>query len=350
MKPVQLSPNLIDHFYRGGAKIAALRGLAAAGERQPEEWIAATVGRFGEGDNGLARTLEGELLRDLVSADPAGWVGAAGGRFTPGDTGMLVKLLDAGQRLPVHVHPDREFARSHLQCPYGKTEAWLVLDADPGSAVWLGWREDVDPGELAARRDEQDGAWMLERMHRIEVGRGDGILVPAGAVHAIGEGVFVLEAQEPTDWSILLEWSVTTETREGSHLGLGFDTAMGAVSHRQLAKDRLTGLISHVDLDAPGPASCLVEQAAPFFRVDLVGAAAPVPAGFAALIVLAGDGTVTSGDDAVEVAAGQAWAVPAGFGEWTVTGRAHVLAARPGRDWPTDLVGMDAGAVEADTG
>ena len=153
---------------------------------------------------------------------PAGWLGAgAAGRFTPGDTGMLVKLLDAGQRLPVHVHPDRAFARSHLQCPYGKTEAWLVLDADPGSAVYLGWRDDVDPDELAARRDAQDGAWMLARMHRIEVRRGDGILVPAGTVHAIGEGVFVLEAQEPTDFSILLEWSVTTETRDGSHLGLG---------------------------------------------------------------------------------------------------------------------------------
>ena len=133
--------------------------------------------------------------------------------------------------------------------PYGKT-SWLVLDAT-GSAVHLGWREDVDPAELADRRDAQDGAWMLERMHRIEVSRGDGILVPAGAVHAIGAGAFVLEAQEPTDFSILLEWSVTTETRDGSHLGLGFDTAMGAVA-RALADGPLRELVSHVDLDGPG--------------------------------------------------------------------------------------------------
>lgn len=247
MKPVLLRPNLIDHFYRGGAKIAALRRLPPAGERQPEEWIAATVSRFGSADVGLASTVDGARLRDLVAADPAGWVGATGGRFTPEDAGVLIKLLDAGQRLPVHVHPDREFARRHLGCPYGKTEAWVVLDADPGTAVYLGWREDVDPDELAARRDAQDGAWMLERMHRVEVSRGDGILVPAGSVHAIGEGAFVLEAQEPTDFSILLEWSVTTETRDGSHLGLGFDTAMGAVSHRRLPEQRLGELITHVD-------------------------------------------------------------------------------------------------------
>jgi mannose-6-phosphate isomerase len=343
MKPVQLAPNLIDHFYRGGARIAALRGLAAAGERQPEEWIAATVSRFGEGDTGLARTVDGELLRDLVAADPAGWLGTTAGRFSAGDSGMLLKLLDAGQRLPVHVHPDREFARSHLGCPYGKTEAWVVLDADPGAAVHLGWREDVDAAELAARRDAQDGDWMLERMHRIEVSRGDGILVPAGAVHAIGAGVFVLEAQEPTDFSILLEWSVTTETRDGSHLGLGFDTAMGAVDHHRLHDERLRELVSHVDLDGSGPAPCLVEPAETFFRVDLAGTGVPMPSGFAALIVLGGDGALTGAGGSVALAAGQAWAVPAGFGDWTVTGPARVLAARPGRNWPADLVGVGAG-------
>lgn len=339
MRPVQLRPNLVDHFYRGGAKIAALRGLPAAGERQPEEWIAATVSRFGSGDVGLASTVEGDLLRDLVAADPAGWVGTAAGRAGPADTGMLVKLLDAGQRLPVHVHPDRAFARSHLGCPYGKTEAWLVLDAEPGAAVYLGWRADVDPAELAGRRDAQDGAWMLERMHRIAVSRGDGILVPAGSVHAIGEGVFVLEAQEPTDFSILLEWSVTTETRDGSHLGLGFDAAMGAVEHRAMPPARLRALTTHVDLDAAAAASCLVAEADPFFRVDLVSAGAPVPAGFAAFVVLAGSGGVTGSGGTVEVRPGQAWAVPAGFGAWTVDGPARLLVARPGRDWPGDLVG-----------
>lgn len=340
MQPVILRSNLIDHFYRGGARIAALRRLPSVGERQPEEWIASTVTRVGEADVGLAATIAGERLRDLVTADPAGWVGSdRSGRYAAGDTGLLVKLLDAGQRLPVHVHPDRTFARTHLDCPYGKTEAWLVLDAEPGAAVHLGWNTEVDPTELATRRETQDGAWMLDRMNRIEVVRGDGIVVPAGQVHALGEGVFVLEAQEPTDWSILLEWSVTTETRDGSHLGLGFDTAMQAVDHSPLAPSRLAELITHVDLDARDWVSCLAAAADPYFRVDLVGAGSRVAAGFAAAVVLDGDGSLV-GSGTLDIAPGQALAVPDGFGSWTVTGSARVLVARPGRDWPADLVGV----------
>lgn len=335
MQPTVLRPNLIDHFYRGGARIGALRGLEV-GERQPEEWIASTVTRFGEREIGLARTEDGDLLRDLIIADPAGWVGADHRLSTSGgDTGLLVKLLDAGQRLPVHVHPDRSFARSHLSCPYGKTEAWVVLDAEPGAVVHLGWSDDVDPVELAERRDVQDGAWMLERMNRIEVRRGDGIVVPAGQVHALGKGVFVLEAQEPTDWSILLEWSVTTATRDESHLGLGFDAVMAAVQHHRLTPDQLAELMVHVDLDA-GAASCLAVSADPFFRVDLVTDSTPAPAGFAAVVVLGGDGSLR-GTTTIEVTAGMVLAVPAGFGAWSVAGSARLLVARPGAGWPSSL-------------
>ena len=205
-------------------------GCSLESDHRPEEWLAATVARAGEPGVGPARTVDGRLFADVVAADLHGWVGDLGP-----DTGVLVKLLDAGQRLPVHVHPDRDFASSHLGCGYGKTEAWYVLAADEGATVHLGWTEDVDPEELAERRDRQDSAWMLERLHQVPVRGGDGILVPAGQPHAIGAGVFVVEAQEPTDFSIVLEWSVTTASREESHLDLGFDTAMGALSHRALA-------------------------------------------------------------------------------------------------------------------
>jgi mannose-6-phosphate isomerase len=346
LRPVRLAPNLIDHFYEGGARIAALRGIETTSTHQPEEGLAATVARAGEdGIVGLARTADGVLLRDLVADDPQAWRGAGPrGGIDDDDTGLLLKLLDAGQRLPVHVHPDRAFASSHLGCPYGKTEAWYVLDAEPGAAVHLGWTEDVDPEEVAQRRDVQDGAWMLERMHRLDVQPGDGVLVPAGQVHAIGAGVFVAEAQEPTDFSIILEWSVTTSGREDSHLGLGFDAVMPAVSHAALSERELDRLVLRggaPSLLPPGLQPVLPPEAAPFFRIDLAvpGAPVEVAAGFAVLLVLDGAGALRfSSGDTVELDSGEVWAVPAACGDCSVAGEALVLLARPGVGWPDSLV------------
>lgn len=347
MTAVRLAPNLVDHFYRGGAKIAALRGIETTSPRQPEEWLAATVTRAGEGPVGLARTADGDLLRDLVAGDPVGWLGAdapGAPRSAPADTGLLVKLLDAGQRLPVHVHPDRGFAARHLDCPYGKTEAWYVLHSDGDGAVYLGWREEIDPAELERARDAQDSEWMLSRLNRVEVGPGDGILVPAGTAHAIGEGVFLAEVQEPTDFSILLEWSVTTSTRDDSHLGVGFDVAMSAVSCRGLDEPDLARLVQHVapGSRAPEPRPCLPREADPFFRLDLVAPTTPttpcrVDRGFAAVLVLQGSGELTSAVGRLRLHRGDVLAVPASSGDWDVVGDIEVLVARPGVGWPMTL-------------
>jgi mannose-6-phosphate isomerase len=348
MKPVKLAPNLVDHFYAGGGKIASLRGIETTSDHQPEEWIAATVARADEWPIGLARTADGEVLRDLVAGDPESWVGAD---LPDGDTGVLFKLLDAGQRLPVHVHPDRRFAAEHLDCPYGKTEAWFVLDASADAAVYLGWREAVDPDELARRREVQDGDWMLERMHRIDVAPGDGIVVPAGTVHAIGAGVFVAEVQEPTDLSIVLEWSVTTSGREDSHLGLGFDTVMPAVSHEALDPDRLAFLRTHVEpgTRAETPLSCLAPEADPFFRLHLAAptgrSTVQVEAGFAAAIVLNGRGSLEWGSSSIDVGPGDALALPTSLGPWTIAGDASLLVARPGVGWPETLGSHDHGGA-----
>jgi mannose-6-phosphate isomerase len=343
MKPAVLAPNLIDHFYRGGDRIAALRGIEQTSDRQPEEWLAATVSRADHGDIGLARTKEGAVLRDLVVADPGAWVGPDHqGAASASDTGILVKLLDAGQRLPVHVHPNRSFASSHLECPYGKTEAWFVLDAKPGSAFHIGWKEPVDRDELDRRRDAQDSEWMLSRMNRVEATRGMGVLVPAGTVHAIDGGVFVTEVQEPTDFSIVLEWSVTTSTREESHLGVGFDTAMPAVSTDALSPAVLEALITHADLGerSDQARSLLASAADPYSRVlhaaPMPQGSASIGAGFAVALVLAGEGSLV-GDEEISYRAGQVFAVPAGFGSWEVRGSGSLLVATPGVGWPRSL-------------
>ncbi|WP_308467955.1 class I mannose-6-phosphate isomerase [Rathayibacter soli] len=340
LSPLRMPPAPIQHFYRGGDRLAALRGAAVTSDHQPEEWLASTTHRFGESDIGLSRTEDGALLRDLVAADPDGWVGTSDAGA--GDVGVLVKLLDARQRLPVHVHPDRPFATSHLGCPYGKTEAWFVLDAEPGCAFYVGWRHPVDRTELDRRRDAQDGQWMLDNMNRIEARSGIGVVVPAGTVHAIDGGIFVAEVQEPTDFSILLEWSVTTSRREESHLDLGFDAAMQAVSTDAFGADRLAKITTQADPAGSVLQTVLASVADPFFRLRQAAATPStgtdvVEAGFGVVLVTAGSGQLVGAGEPVSVERGEVYAVPAGFGGWHVEGDAAILVASAAASWPAGV-------------
>lgn len=334
MHPLLLPPNLIEHYYRGGDRIAALRGIKPESDHHPEEWLGSTVTRFGEKETGLAITATGEFLRDIIAADPETWTG--GQQWNPSDTGILVKLLDARQRLPIHAHPTRDFAAAHLDCPYGKTEAWYVLDAVGDAAVYLGWKADVDGHELERRRDDQDSQWLLTHMNRVPVESGMGILCPAGTPHAIGEGVFVLEVQEPTDYSILLEWSVTSSTREDSHLDLGFDKAMEAVSTSGLTESRIHDLVRRQT--APSPLSSVLHpEADPYFRLSIGrgnvphSAPAEVERGFAIVVAISGTGYIESQVGSVPLQKGNVYAVPQGFNTWRLDGPVTALIAQPGR-------------------
>jgi mannose-6-phosphate isomerase len=338
MMPIALPPNVDPHFYRGGSRLAELRGFRSETEFGPEDWLASTVHRAGTPAIGRSRLADGRLFADVVAADPAGWLGdAAGGPNGPSDTGILVKLLDADQRLPVHVHPDRRFAAGHLHSCYGKTEAWYVLAADgENAAVWLGFAEAVDPHELAAATDAQDSQWMLCRMNRIDISPGDGILVPAGTAHAIGGGVFVVEVQEPTDMSIVLEWSITNSTREQSHLDIGFDLARTAISHQALTAEAIASLVSPAAPPgrSPTPIRILPAVADAFFDMSLLAPPSDTTCaaltGFSVAVILDGAGAMVGAAGEVSVSRGQALAVPAAFGPWSVTGDVRIVQCRPG--------------------
>jgi mannose-6-phosphate isomerase len=334
MGPLKLAPNLISHQYLGGAKIRAFRGLDGKNQYQPEEWIGSTISLLHDRARGVATTLDGRDVRRLIADDPAGWLGP-GWPASDGDSGVLLKLLDAAQRLPVHAHPDRAFAKAHLASKYGKTEAWLVLDATPGAGVYVGWSEPVDPEELALRRDQQDSAWMLGRLNRVEVVPGMAIFVPAGTMHAIEQGVFIAEIQEPTDYSIVVEWSVTTRNRDSSNLGLGWEIAQKAISCDALLVEDLQSLIRRNTLGSkpPGVRSLLVAAADPFFRLEEavsgVGLDVVVPADFGAVIVLYGSGAIVTSHYRQEVSVGQTLLIPHGLGDWRLSGDVSLLIARP---------------------
>ena len=108
--PQKLASNQFDHFYKGGYRIGALRN-GPGGPMLPEEWIGSMTTRFGEKTMGLSTLSDGSYLRDSVIANPEQWLGAEHLNTFGASTELLMKLLDPDQRLPVHYHPNRKFAK-----------------------------------------------------------------------------------------------------------------------------------------------------------------------------------------------------------------------------------------------
>ncbi|MEV0681962.1 class I mannose-6-phosphate isomerase [Actinosynnema sp. NPDC050436] len=323
-RPIALPANQPEQFYRGGAAIAALRGDAAAG-LGPEDWVASTTTLFGRDEAGLTRLPDGRWLRDAVVSDPVGWLGAEHVAAFGADTALLVKLLDAGQRLPVHCHPSDAFAAEHLGCRHGKTEAWIVIGTTgPDPVAYLGFRADVTPEAVSGWVAAQDSAALLDALNPVSVKAGDALFVPAGVPHAIGEGVFIAELQQPTDFSVTLEWRGFLDAPDAWHLGLGGDTALGCVDRRaQHLEDLLTHTASRV---APS-VNLLRAKADPFFRADRlhVSGRARLDPSFAVLVVLDGEGVLGG----VPVRRGSTVVVPHGAGEVEVTGDLVAVRCRP---------------------
>ena len=318
MKPVALSPNVLRHFYAGGERIAALRGTPPA-SHAPEEWIGAVNTTF-DGSRGLSSLPDGTRLRDAVAASPEAYLGPAHVARFGIDTALLVKLLDAGQRLPVHFHPGRAFAAEHLGLAHGKTEAWLIVEADPGAAVWVGFSREVGLDEVRGWMAAQDSAAMLGAMQELPVRAGDAIFVPAGVPHAIGEGILMVEVQEPADLSVLLEWEGFELTEDEGHLDLGWDVALGALDRSAWSAERAAAL------RGPGAGASLLPAAAdPWFRAERVRGGDAMDAGFSVLVGLAGSGAV--GDE--PFGRGVALLVPHGAGPLTVSGDVEAIRCRP---------------------
>ena len=204
--PQKLASNQFDHFYKGGYRIGTLRN-GPGGPMRPEEWIGSMTTRFGEETMGLSVLNDGSYLRDSVIYNPEQWLGSEHLNTFGASTELLMKLLDPDQRLPVHYHPNRKFAKEHLSLKHGKTEAWIILEAPAGANVGLGFSKELSKLDVSKMVDARDSNGLLASLQKFDVKAGDTVFVPAGTPHAIGEGIFVLELQEPTDLSALLEWN-----------------------------------------------------------------------------------------------------------------------------------------------
>jgi mannose-6-phosphate isomerase len=266
------------------------------------------------------QTSFGGTLGELIAAHPE-MLGTAADREHPGICPLLVKLLFTTERLSVQVHPDDEYARHRHGC-LGKTEAWYVMDAEPGADVAVGFQKALTREQL---RNSALSGEIEKLLDWRKVRAGDVIFVPAGTVHAIGAGVTICEIQQNSDITYrLYDYGRPREL----HLDHGANVAhLGPYAHRQ----EPVALADWRDQLA----------ACGYFRIErlrprgttTVGASLPH---YLLLVCTKGDGTI--GD--YPYAAGQTWMVPAQTAEFSIAG--------PGSEWILTYAAsepLEAGAI-----
>jgi len=210
---IPLTPNRVWRTYQGGRTLDRLAGVEAPQDGHfPEDWLASTTRAVNAGREavreGISQVeIEGRTcdLAALIAADPDYYLG------NPSLTqpSLLVKLLDPAIRLHFQAHPTATFARRFLGSPSGKTEAYHVLATRPEVAapyIYLGFQRPPSRDALRRMIKAQDIAAIEACFDRIPVKPGDTYLVPGGVPHALGEGVFLVEIQEPSDLVVRFEF------------------------------------------------------------------------------------------------------------------------------------------------
>ncbi|RMF37780.1 MAG: class I mannose-6-phosphate isomerase [Planctomycetota bacterium] len=147
--------------------------------------------------------LAGKTLAD-VRTTAADWLlgshCTAAARFP-----LLLKYLDCQRVLSVQVHPDDDYASRMPQPDQGKTEAWYIIDREPGARIYAGLQPGVSPEDLRAALANGDVERLLHVLHPEP---GDAVFIPAGTVHALGAGLLVAEIQQSSNATFrLFDWN-----------------------------------------------------------------------------------------------------------------------------------------------
>ena len=195
LPPLAFHPVLKERAW-GSARLRTLGKALPPGARIGESWEIADLPDSIPGGQSIVAggRFDGMTLRELISAQRDGVLGVT----TPGPDGafpLLVKYLDAAENLSVQVHPSAAYARAHPDARV-KTEAWVVVEAEPGARLYRGFRPSVTPSDF--ERALAHGT-VVELLETIEVARGDCIYLRSGICHALGAGIVVAEIQTPSD-------------------------------------------------------------------------------------------------------------------------------------------------------
>jgi mannose-6-phosphate isomerase len=229
--------------------------------------------------------LKGRTIAQLMEQSPQLILGKLARRFRRFP--LLLKFLDVQKMLSVQVHPPDGKANLIPKGETGKTEAWVVLEAEPASRVYAGLKPGATADNLRALSMQTVNKYLASFTPR----RGQGILIEAGVVHALGDGVVVFEVQENSDVTFrLYDWD-HIDPKTGHPRALQVEQALACVD---LMQGPVCPIAPMVETMQPAMRERLFDG--PHFRLWRLQGAAPFTVGAAdeprVLVCLEGAGNL----------------------------------------------------------
>lgn len=239
---------------------------------------------------------------------------------------ILIKFIDAEKDLSVQVHPDDEYARKY-EGQNGKTEMWYVLEAKPGASLVCGFAHDVTKEQL------QEGirtGQLAKHLQKVPVHKGDVFFIPAGTIHAIGQGAVIAEVQESSNVTYRV-YDYERTDKNGNKRELHFEKAL-EVLNRKAGTD-VRQKPRKVDY-YPG-CSREVLCRCRYFETEKIQVSrafdfAVPESSFQVLLCLEGSGSMEAEGmkEALELKKGDCFFIPADTGRCHVSGKTELLKIR----------------------
>jgi mannose-6-phosphate isomerase len=305
--PLILEPSYKDYLW-GGNRIPALLDRPLPPGIYAESW---ELSDRPEGMSGVTNgPLKGLTLAEVLTRFGPDLLG--GGTHTTRFP-LLVKLIDARERLSIQVHPDDASARQGMG--EAKTEAWHILAAQPGARVYAGLKEGVDASALQAAIKDHRAESCL---NAIPVTTGDTIFIPGGRVHAIGEGLLILEVQQNSNTTYrVYDWGRVD--KDGKARDLHLDQALRVIRWHDEAPVKISPCPV---AEAPESGVTLL-VACPYFRLEQIELTGEYPvehdgSSFHALFTSGTPLEVRVGSDPVLIPRGRTCLIPAHSSRYTL--------------------------------
>lgn len=230
---------------------------------------------------------------------------------------LMLKLIDAKDKLSVQVHPDDKYADIHENGEFGKTEMWHIIDCEEGAKLIFGFSRDVSKEEFAEAINENKLETIL---NYVDVKKGDTFFIKSGTVHAIGSGILIAEIQQNSNTTYrVYDWGRVGN--DGKPRELHIEKAIDVSNLKSKKGHEKTSAIEVDECGAVRKYLCSCE----YFgaeRVEVKTKSHENADGksFQIILAISGNGKIIYNGGEIGISAGESFLIPAALGEYAIEG------------------------------